>query len=111
SDAGGIVATLTPPASDVGKEADYYMVINAGDAWYMRTPTGWAAWNTQVANLVPFATKALAAADSLAIADLEASTGIDFSGKTLRVHVGYQTDTSPLVYSSAIQFAMSAAPG
>ncbi|HEY0961698.1 MAG TPA: hypothetical protein VGE69_05010 [Pseudomonadales bacterium] len=111
SDAAGLVATLTPPASDVGKEADYYAVVNAGDAWYMRTPTGWASWNTQVASLVPFATKPLGAVDRLALADLEASTGIDFSGKTLRVHVGYQTDTSPLVYSSAIQFTMSAGPG
>lgn len=111
SDTAGIVATLTPPAADVGKEADYYMVINAGDAWYMRTPTGWASWNTQVPSLVPFATKTLLATDSIAIADLEASTGIDFTGKTLRVHVGYQTDTSPLVYSSAIQFVLSAAPG
>lgn len=111
SDAAGLVATLTPPAADVGKEADYFMVINAGDAWYMRTPTGWAPWNTQVASLVPFATKPLFVTDSIAIADLEAATGLDFTGKTLRVHVGYQTDSSPLVYSSAIQFVLAPEPG
>ncbi len=110
SDAAGLIATLTPPAAAVGTEADLYMVINAGNAWYMRTTTGWATWNTMVANLVPFSTKNLTSAESYNIADLEASTGVDFTGKVLRVHVGYQTDTSPLVYSSAIQFTMDAAP-
>lgn len=106
----GIMATLTPPVADVGTEADFYMVINAGDAWYQRSTSGWTSWNTQVASLVPFATKNLATSESIAIADLEASTGQDFTGKTLRVHVGYQTDTSPLVYSSAIQFSIDNVP-
>ncbi len=108
--AAGVIATLTPPAAAVGTEADLYMVINAGNAWYMRTTTGWATWNTMVANLVPFSTKNLAASESYSIADLETSTGVDFTGKTLRVHVGYQTDTSPLVYSSAIQFSIDNVP-
>lgn len=110
SEAAGLVATLSPPAPDVGKEADFFMVINAGDTWYVRTPTGWSTWNTQVATLVPFATGLLQATNKVTIADLEASTGRDFSGRTLRVHVGYQTDTSPLVYSSAIQFTLSTPP-
>ena len=106
SDAAGIIATITPPAADIGKSAAFYMVINTGSTWYMRTATGWSTWNTQVASLQAFTTKALAAAETISIADLEASTGQDFNGKTLRVHVGYQIGTGTLVYSGAIQVAM-----
>lgn len=106
----GIVATFAPATADIGKEADYYMVINTGTTWLMRTPTGFATWNTQVASLTPFATKTMVANETISVSDLEALAGQDFTGKTLRVHVGYMTDTSPLIYSSAIEFAMSAPP-
>jgi hypothetical protein len=106
----GVIATLIPTAADVGQEADFYMVINAGTAWYMRTPTGFAEWNTRVPSLVPFATKNMAASETVNVGDLEAASGQDFTGRTLRVHVGYMTDTSPLIYSSAIEFAMSGPP-
>jgi hypothetical protein len=106
TDAAGLVATITPAAADVGQSGALYMVINAGNNWYMRTPTGWATWNTQVGSLVAFSTKTLAAEEVISIADLETSTGQDFSGKTLRVHVGYQVGLGTLVYSSAIQFTL-----
>jgi hypothetical protein len=106
----GIVATLVPAAADVGKEASVFMVINAGNAWYMRTPTGFATWNTQVGNLVPFGSATLAASHTVNIADLETLAGQNFDGKTLRVHFGYQTNTSPLTYGSAIEFAMASTP-
>jgi hypothetical protein len=108
-DAAGLVATITPAAADVGMSGALYMVINAGNNWYMRTPTGWSTWNTQVGSLAAFSTKTLAAEEVITIADLEASTGQDFSGKTLRVHVGYQVGTGTLVYSSAIQFTLDGA--
>jgi len=106
----GIIATLTPPAADIGKEADFYMVINTGTSWLMRTSTGFTTWNTQVGSLVPFATKTLSAKETMAISDLEALAGQDFTGKTLRVHFGYMTNSSPLTYSSAIQFTMANPP-
>lgn len=109
TEAAGIIATIAPPSADVGKSGLMYMVINAGNNWYMRTPTGWSAWNTQVASLVSYETKTLAAEEIIAISDLEAATGQDFNGKTLRVHVGYQIGTGALVYSSAIQFTMEGA--
>ncbi|MEY4643027.1 MAG: hypothetical protein RLZZ227_3021 [Pseudomonadota bacterium] len=106
----GIVATLVPAAADIGKDASIYMVINAGNAWYMRTPTGFATWNTQVGSLVPYGSAVLAASQTINVTDLEALAGQDFDGKTLRVHVGYQTNTSPLTYGSAIEFAMASTP-
>lgn len=106
----GIIATITPPAADIGKEADFYMVINTGSAWLMRTATGFSTWNTQVAGLVSYGTANLAASQTITVSDLEALAAQSFDGKTLRVHVGYMLDNSPLVYSSAIQFAMDSAP-
>jgi hypothetical protein len=105
-----IVANIVPAAADVGKEADIYMVINAGSTWYMRTSTGFSVWDTKLASLVPYATTTLSASQPVSATDLEALVGTSFDGSTLRVHVGYMTDTSPLTYSSAIQFAMSSAP-
>jgi len=106
----GIVASITPPAADVGKEADMYMVINAGATWYMQTATGFEVWDQKVPSLKSYGTKNLAAKETVSLLDLEAASGKVFDGTTLRVHVGYMTDTSPLIYSSAIQFEMSSAP-
>lgn len=107
---GGIIATINVPAADVGKQGRLYLAVNTGNAWYMRTAAGWALWNTQVANLVPLTSKTLAATETISLADIEASAGMDLTGWNLRFHVGYQTDTSPLVYSSAIVMNYSAPP-
>jgi hypothetical protein len=107
----GIWSTITPPAADVGAEADLYMVINAGDKWYMRNATGFVEWtDLKVSSLVSYQTKTLAAAEAINVMDLETMAGQNFDGKTLRVHVGYMTSTSPLVYSSAMEFGLANAP-
>jgi hypothetical protein len=107
----GIVLALDAPAADIGKQASFYVVINAGNAWYQFTPSGWTTWNTQVGSLVPVVTRTVTATQRAVIADIEAATGIDFTGQTLRVHVGYKIDASPtLVYSSAIQFSIANPP-
>ena len=106
----GVVATITPPAADVGAEADMYMVINTGTTWYMQTPGGFEVWDQKVSNLKSYATKNLAATETVSMTDLEAAVGKAFDGSTLRVHVGYMTSATPLIYSSAIQFAMNSAP-
>ena len=106
----GVIATFKPAAADVGKEADYYMVINAGNTWLMRTATGFSAWNSERATLKPFATKTMLASETISVADLETLAGVDYTGQKLSVYVGYMTSTSPLTYSSAIEFTMASAP-
>ncbi len=106
----GIIATIVPPATDIGKEASFYMAINTGNGWLMRTSTGFATWNGFVANIVSYGSATLAASQTISVSDLETLAGQSFDGKTLRVHVGYLTNSSPLVYSGAIQFAMANAP-
>lgn len=106
----GILATLTPAAADVGQEADFFMVANAGDAWFMRTATGFIPWDGMVPNLVPFATKTLQANEVVQIADLEAFSGYNLDGLSLNMFVGYMTDSSPLVYSGAIPFSVATPP-
>src|SRR5690606_21969308 len=78
--------------------------------WYMRTATGYEAWDTRVPNLKPYNTKVLGSSESVVIGDLEAALGQSLQGKYVRVNVGYMTDTSPLVYSQAIQFTGAAQP-
>jgi hypothetical protein len=105
TDAAGIVATIAPAPVDVGMTGSLYTVINTGSIWYMRTATGWSLWNG--GTIASYSTKTLAAEETIAIADLEASAGQDFSDKTLYVHVGYQVGTGAVVYSSAIQVTLS----
>ncbi|HWK55321.1 MAG TPA: hypothetical protein VNR18_13175 [Hyphomicrobiales bacterium] len=106
----GILAVYAPGTTEVGKEADQYMVVNIGNDWYMRTTTGYEVWDTRVPNLKPYNTKVLGSSENVVIGDLEAALGQSFDGKAVRVNVGYMTDTSPLVYSQAIQFTGAAKP-
>ena len=107
----GIWSTITVPAAEVGSEADMYMVINAGDKWYMRNATGFVEWtDLKVSSLVSYETKTLGATESVNVMDLETMAGTTFDGKTLRVHIGYMTSTTPLVYSSAMQFNVANPP-
>lgn len=106
----GIVAALTPAAADVGKEASLYMVVLANGKWYMRTATGYEAWNGQVAGLKSFGSKVLAAAETISASDIETALGITLDGSTARAHVGYVTNTSPLTYSSAIVVDVAGTP-
>jgi hypothetical protein len=105
----GIVAQIAT-GSEAGKEADLFMVATLNNNWYMRTASGWRQWNTRVADLQPFTTKVLDTTETIAIPDLEAQAGVSLDGATLRLHVGFMTDTSPLVYSSAIEFSLASQP-
>jgi hypothetical protein len=106
----GIVGSITPAAADVGKQGNLYMVGYALNAWYMRTPTGFQPWNGNPATLVPFQTKTLAASEVISVTDLEALAGVSLDGITIDMHLGYNTSTSPLVYSSAIRFSVMNPP-
>jgi len=98
----GVVATIEPAASDVGKTGDLYMVVNVHGKWYVRTPTGYDVWNGQVASLKSFATKTLAASETISETDFETKTGVQFDGSNIFAHIGYVTNTSPLTYSGPI---------
>ena len=98
----GVVATIEPAASDVGKPGDLYMVVNVHGKWYVRTPTGYDVWNGQVASLKSFATKTLAASETISETDFETKTGVQFDGSNIFAHIGYATNTSPLTYSGPI---------
>jgi hypothetical protein len=102
----GVVAQFSA-GTEVGKEADLFMAANLNNNWYMRTPTGWKAWNFMVPELVPYTTKVLSATETVSVPDLEAQAGQSLDGNTLRIHVGFVTDTSPLIYSSAIEFNLA----
>ena len=104
------VITQFNSGAETGKEGDLYMVANLSNNWFMRTSTGWKKWNTQVASLVPFTTKSLAATETVSVPDLEAQAGVSLDGASLRIHVGFMTDTSPLVYSSAVEFSLANQP-
>lgn len=106
----GVIATITPAAADVGDEADLFMVGFALNAWYMRTPNGFQPWNGDPATLVPFQTKTLASSEAIIVDDLEALAGISLDGIDIDLYVGYTTDTSPLIYSSPVEFTVMSAP-
>lgn len=99
----GVVATIEPAASDVGKTGDLYMVVYAQGKWYVRTTTGYEVWNEQVAGLKPFATKTLGTIETITETDLETKVKATFDGSVVFVHIGYVTNTSPLTYSGGIQ--------
>lgn len=106
----GLIATITPSAGHVGREGDLFMVANALGAWYMRTPGGFVPWNGVPSSLVPFQTKTMAAVETLTVTDLEALAGTSLNGITIDMYVGYTTNSSPLVYSSPINFGVAATP-
>ncbi|MES2604485.1 MAG: hypothetical protein V4603_06070 [Pseudomonadota bacterium] len=107
----GVEALLAPATADVGKTGNLYMAVLANGQWYMRTSTGYEAWNFQIPALKPFATKTLAAYETISASDIEAGIGASLDGGSFRVHVGYSTSTSPLTYSTAILVNVAAAPG
>lgn len=106
----GVLATIKPAAAHVGTEGFLYTVFSVDNKFYMRTPAGFVPWNGNVPTLVAYATKILAAQETINISDLETLAGETLDGKNLKVYVGYATATSPLVYSTAMTLSMSAAP-
>ena len=106
----GIWSSFKPASADVGKEGDLYMVVNAGGVWYMRTATGFSAWNGTIPGLVKYSTKTLAASEAVRVTDLETLAAKSFDGNKVAVYIGYMTSTSPLVYSSPMEFTMDNTP-
>jgi hypothetical protein len=106
----GLIWDLLPAPEDVSQEADIYMVVNSGPNWFMRTPSGFVRWDTTVGNLVPYGSAVLSAKEKVVVEDLEALAGISLDGWNFRVHIGYMTNTSPLIYSSAVEFAIANPP-
>jgi hypothetical protein len=105
----GVVAQISA-GTEVGKEADLFLVGNANNNWFMYTPTGWKPWDFAVSTLVPFTTKVLGATEAVTIADLEQQAGGSLDGATIKIHMGLMTDTSPLIYSGPLQFDLASQP-
>lgn len=106
----GLIWEMFPAPADVGQEADIYMVVSSGPNWFMRTPSGFVRWDTMVGSLVPYGSAVLSAEEKVIVEDLEGLAGISLDGWNFRVHIGYMTNTSPLIYSSAVEFGIALPP-
>ncbi len=83
---------LEPAASDIGKNADIYLVAQFNTDWYMKTETDWVPWDTNISTLVPTLTKVLSSTE-----EIEVLNGVLLPPGHFEVYSAYKTEGESMV--------------
>ncbi len=95
SEPADLLVNVTPASEDVGKMADIYVVLNAGELGLFQKLSGgiWLQLDlNDLSNLQPYTSKVLGESEQITVIDGLVGENVNLGGMSLGAHVGYALD-------------------
>jgi len=108
-----LVGLVNPASADVGETGDILAIVQVGSSLFQATPSGLQSLSISdfaALNIIPLSSGTLAASTEVRITDLAAETGLDLTGKNIKLAVAYATGGQIQSYSKPIRVSVADAP-